>query len=483
MTNTTECWKKQMEEKIWGLLKKEFEFIISPVLDKSIKETIQISLVKDTFLWMASGNRDLDPHYYKYQVEAIDKERNISYFVKIHEEAKNTPSVNLTKNLQQEINRQRMATFTSPYLAKLYHVEDDGRFSYFIYEKAEGKSLLELEDDEIYQKLDDSQKEKVIFKIFYEILYGIYGYASGREHPMVHRDLTPWNILYNLELKDEPEVHIKIIDFGQMHVDAPENGTSTEFMDAIPFSPQYARYDYTDYCRVENGYRQTKEISLDFYSATMIFIRLFEGKDYFDKDEARKSSIRKEEFMLTMLDRNRITRLCFPKYHRLLHLLDKITRSTCNMSIEGVVSEYTKFLLNYYKVDNLSKIFNQSQLLIPKKKIRDKKELLIRYQLCGGKSDGTTECLFLQNGNGVILDPANHDGCCFIIDSRYTKGLIHRAFYLYVWKDRLKCLTLHQKALVNGESKIGKIVTLKEEDELSLGVFSIIITKIIGERE
>ena len=84
MTNTTECWKKQMEEKIWGLLKKEFEFIISPVLDKSIKETIQISLVKDTFLWMASGNRDLDPHYYKYQVEAIDKERNISYFLKIH---------------------------------------------------------------------------------------------------------------------------------------------------------------------------------------------------------------------------------------------------------------------------------------------------------------------------------------------------------------------------------------------------------------
>ena len=483
MTNTSEYWKEQMQETVWGLLKKEFEFIISPVLDKSIQETIKISLVKDTFLWMASGNRDLDPHYYKYQVEAIDKERNISYFVKIHEEAKNTPSANLTKNLQQEINRQRMATFTSPYLAKLYHVEEDGRFSYFIYEKAEGKSLLELEGDEIYQKLDDSQKEKVIFKIFYEILYGIYGYASGREHPMVHRDLTPWNILYNLELKDRLEAQIKIIDFGQMHVDDPENGSSTEFMDVIPFSPQYARYDYTDYCRVENGYRQTKDISLDFFSAAMIFIRLFEGKDYFDKDEARKPSVRKEEFNLVMLDRNRITRLCAPKYHGLLSLLDKITRSTCTMSIEEVVSEYTKFLLDYYKVDNLSKIFNQSQLLIPKKKIRDKKELLIQYELCGGKSDGILEQISLQEGNGVILDPANHDGCCFIIDSRYTKGLIRKAFYLYVWKDRLKCLNLHQKALVNGESKIGKTVTLKEGDKLSLGVFSIIIKRVIGERE
>lgn len=477
-TNTTQCWKKTREESVWKLLKKDFEFNISPVLDGSIQKKVQVSLIKDTFLWMASVDKDLDPHYYKYQVEAVDKERGIQYFVKIHEKVQGITSRNLIKNLQKEINRQKRATFTSPYLAKLYYVEEDDRFIYFIYEKADGRSLSSLEDDENYQKLDAKIKEKLIFEIFYEILYGIRGYANQKEYLMVHRDLTPWNILYKLEQEDK--IQIKIIDFGQMHVEGSQNGTKTKFMEFIPFSPQYVRYDYTDYFYSENDYRQEKDIALDFYSASMIFIRLFEGKDYFSKDEARKPSIRKEEYTLARLDRNRIDKLCSPSYRELLQLLDRMTRSDCTMDIEEVVSQYTSFLLDYYKVDNLFKIFNQSQLLIPKRKVRSKKELMIRYKLCGGKSDGILEQFSLQDGNGVMIDPANHEGCCFIMDSRYTKGLIRRAFYLYVWKDVLKCLTLHEKALVNGESKIGKMVTLQEGDELSLGVFSIIIKNIIA---
>ena len=476
-TNTTDCWKKLREKETWKILKKEFKFIISPVLDKSIQETIEISLIEDTFLWMASANKDLDPHYYKYQAEAEDKKRKVRYFVKIHEKEPELSSINLIENLRKEINRQRMATFTSPYLAKLYDVEEDEKFIYFVYEKAQGRSLLKLEEDEIYQRLDERQKEKVIFQIFYQILYGIRGYASNKEHLAIHRDLTPWNIFYNLECDKQLKVDVKIIDFGQMRVEGSSNGPDTEYFEAIPLSPQYARYDYTDDFHRENDDRVTNDIGLDFFSAGMIFIHLFEGKDYFSKEESRKISIRKEELSLARLDRNRISKLCSPTYRSLLGLLDKMTRSNCTMSIEEIVEEYTDFLLDYYKVNNLSNIFYQSKLLIPRKTVRNKKEMMVGFKLCGGKSDGIVKQISLQHGNGVVLDPANHEGCCFSTESRYTKGLIRRAFYLYVWKDVLKCLSLNEKALVNGES-IDKIVTLKEKDELSLGVFSITITNI-----
>jgi hypothetical protein len=112
--------------------------------------------------------------------------------------------------------------------------------------------------------------------------------------------------------------------------------------------------------------------------------------------------------------------------------------------------------------------------------MRSEREVLIRYEMKGGKSNGILEQLSLQHGNGIVLDPTDHEGSCFVMDSRYTEGLIHRPFYLYVWKDKMKCLALHEKAFINEESKIGKIVSLKEGDTLSFGVFSIMIKKIIA---
>jgi hypothetical protein len=144
------------------------------------------------------------------------------------------------------------------------------------------------------------------------------------------------------------------------------------------------------------------------------------------------------------------------------------------------VEEYSKFLLDYYHAEMVSQIFTHPEILLPKKKIRSEKEVLIRYEMNGGNSNGIIEQLSLQHGNGIVIDPADHEGSCFVMDSRYTEGLIHRPFYLYAWRDKMKCLALHEKAFVNGESKIGKIVSLKSGDILSFGVFSIMIKQIIA---
>ena len=148
------------------------------------------------------------------------------------------------------------------------HSNPEAKFHYYVMEYIKGaKSLMQLIDSSDNPFYNNPLKS---LELFYQICEAIYE-CENSTPPIVHRDLSPSNILVL------PDLFIKIIDFGVCQI---ESGTPITLIDEGIGTINYMAPE------CESGSDERIAVGADLYSAGKILWSAMTGKRVFSREKA-----------------------------------------------------------------------------------------------------------------------------------------------------------------------------------------------------